>query len=615
MKLLIIIITTPCIFTICFIGQTSADVLHVPSDDYPTISDALADSFGGDQIIVAPGEYDEMITISWYIELIGAGTDKTTIRTIKISSSGAPPTVKGFTIDGQEKVPYGIDCESEATISDIAITNIKDTGINCRDKSPTISNVTITNAGGYGIYCRGGSPNISNVTITNTGKYGIYCESNSPNINTVTITNTGGGIYCRGSSPNISNVTITNVEGDGIQRAYGGSPIITNTIIKYSKGSGIAAHDSNYEGILKVRKCIITQNGKDGVYGASADLGTEEDPGGNEIFRNRAYNARGKFSAIGNWWGSDPPDEKLFRGGVVYKPWLTEPPISSFPTIEEVTPNFGSMEGGTFITITGSRFAAGAIVTVGSKSATEVSVDSETQITAITPAGTVGPADVTVTNPDGKSASKEAGFVYVAEGSGIYQINLTLTAGVNSFSLPLRPEEPITASKLAEDLKSTIVIRVQNGQFDAYVHDGKIGTDFPIEVGKGYIVNLLENRTYSLKGRPWGTEVPAAPTTPTTNTWAFVIAGRIDGPVPVGGYLCVTNRRTGESLVVPIPSVERAGSLLEKNELAGSLRSKLLSERTCSTGEFTAAFVDMSRRPVVAIGDEIIIQLIGMGGV
>ncbi|MFQ6043078.1 MAG: FlgD immunoglobulin-like domain containing protein, partial [Candidatus Poribacteria bacterium] len=129
---------------------------------------------------------------------------------------------------------------------------------------------------------------------------------------------------------------------------------------------------------------------------------------------------------------------------------------------------------------------------------------------------------------------------------------------------------------------------------------------------QGYIVNLMEATTFEITGKPWGEPVPAAPSarnrvfeknSVSIKPWAFVIAGQIEGTVPDGGRLRITNLRTGEKLVVPIPSVEQAASLLQ-NELAARF-----------TGEFTAAFVDMNRRPVIAEGDEIAIQLIGIGGV
>lgn len=150
-------------------------------------------------------------------------------------------------------------------------------------------------------------------------------------------------------------------------------------------------------------------------------------------------------------------------------------------------------------------------------------------------------------------------------------------------SLPLNPDTPYTASSLAAALKSTIVIQVKDGRFDAYVHADLVGTDFSIQMGKGYIVNLMEAKTFNITGKPWGEPVPAAPSISIpAEPWAFVIAGQINGTVLDSGRLRVTNLRTRESIVVSISP----------------------------SGEFTAALVDMSRKSVVAAGDEILTQII-----
>jgi len=82
------------------------------------------------------------------------------------------------------------------------------------------------------------------------------------------------------------------------------------------------------------------------------------------------------------------------------------------PTISGVQPTSGSTGGGTVVTITGTNFQAGATVKFGSIAASSVSVDSATSIVATAPAQAAGPASITVTNPDGQSATAN-GFTYV----------------------------------------------------------------------------------------------------------------------------------------------------------------------------------------------------------
>ncbi|MBU6280532.1 MAG: SUMF1/EgtB/PvdO family nonheme iron enzyme [Actinomycetales bacterium] len=81
------------------------------------------------------------------------------------------------------------------------------------------------------------------------------------------------------------------------------------------------------------------------------------------------------------------------------------------PSISSVTPNFGPTAGGTTITITGMALTDTSIVTVRGNSATSVIVVNDTTVTAVTPAGSVGAANVQVTTPGG-TATISGAFTY-----------------------------------------------------------------------------------------------------------------------------------------------------------------------------------------------------------
>ena len=83
------------------------------------------------------------------------------------------------------------------------------------------------------------------------------------------------------------------------------------------------------------------------------------------------------------------------------------------PTIILVAPILGSTLGGTALTVTGTGFAAGASLKVGGTAAVQVNVASAGVLTALTPAHVAGATDVTVTNPDGQSATLAGGFTFV----------------------------------------------------------------------------------------------------------------------------------------------------------------------------------------------------------
>lgn len=91
------------------------------------------------------------------------------------------------------------------------------------------------------------------------------------------------------------------------------------------------------------------------------------------------------------------------------------PPVA--PTVTAVSPNQGPATGGTSVMITGTGFCNGAGATsvkFGATSAVSYVVNSDTSITAISPAG-AGTVDVTVTTAGGTSATSAADkFTYVA---------------------------------------------------------------------------------------------------------------------------------------------------------------------------------------------------------
>ena len=81
------------------------------------------------------------------------------------------------------------------------------------------------------------------------------------------------------------------------------------------------------------------------------------------------------------------------------------------PSISSVTPNYGPTAGGTTITITGTALTDASAVTVRGNAATSVTVVNDTTVTAVTPAGSVGAANVQVTTLGG-TATISGAFTY-----------------------------------------------------------------------------------------------------------------------------------------------------------------------------------------------------------
>ncbi|HET6201916.1 MAG TPA: IPT/TIG domain-containing protein [Planctomycetota bacterium] len=93
-----------------------------------------------------------------------------------------------------------------------------------------------------------------------------------------------------------------------------------------------------------------------------------------------------------------------------------DPGRTNAPIIFGITPNFGSMVGGTAITISGLNYnsfgtAPSVSVSIAGSSATGLTVVSDTIINCVTPAGPSGPNPVTVSSAFGSDTLPE-GFIH-----------------------------------------------------------------------------------------------------------------------------------------------------------------------------------------------------------
>ncbi len=88
------------------------------------------------------------------------------------------------------------------------------------------------------------------------------------------------------------------------------------------------------------------------------------------------------------------------------------------PTLNAISPSAGSAAGGTTVTLTGTNLSTASTVSFGSTAATSFTVDSDTQITAVSPAGT-GTVQVTVTTVAG--TSNGVSYAYIPALASIFQ--------------------------------------------------------------------------------------------------------------------------------------------------------------------------------------------------
>ena len=85
------------------------------------------------------------------------------------------------------------------------------------------------------------------------------------------------------------------------------------------------------------------------------------------------------------------------------------------PAVTSLSRSAGPAAGGTTVVLTGTSFTAATAVRFGTTAAASFTVDSPTQITAVSPAGAAGTVDLSVTTAGGTSAAIAADrFTYIA---------------------------------------------------------------------------------------------------------------------------------------------------------------------------------------------------------
>lgn len=85
----------------------------------------------------------------------------------------------------------------------------------------------------------------------------------------------------------------------------------------------------------------------------------------------------------------------------------------AIPTLSSISPFYGPLEGGTTVVLTGTKLTGATQVSFDGTSASSFTVNSATQIAAVTPAGLVGASNVVVTTADGRATLSD-GFTYYA---------------------------------------------------------------------------------------------------------------------------------------------------------------------------------------------------------
>lgn len=495
----------------------------------------------------------------------------------------------GFTIsDGNANNPLGSSYIWE--VCGGGIYNGPDTGTKSGTWSPTIRNVAFinnhANAYGGGIYNLESTPSYNNIIVkNNSASYGGGIVNSG---STVTITNFiisdntssdwGGGLLSE-KSPNlpqpISTTTLTNgviknnaggTYGGGVEN-YGGSVITINnvTIAKNTATNG-GGYDCS-SATVTFNNCIIWGNtatsgeqiyndagtatlnyscydpaGVNGSITATnnnvtsnplfADLSTGDlrlysnspcADAGNDSYISESYDIRGTVSRKLNRTNASAVGT-VDMGA--YEHLFGSDPIA-VPAISGISPTSGAPTGGTSVVITGTSFTAATAVKFGSTNATGFTVNSDTQITATSPAGSAGTVDVTVTTAGGTSATISADqFTFV--GSPEMNIQGNSTSIADGDGTPSTADDTdFGQTMIGETITRTFTI--QNTGLSALTLSGTP------------IVAVSGSSAFTVKTQPSSSTVAASSST------TFVVQYTPDATGLVSAVISIANNDTDEN--------------------------------------------------------------------
>ncbi len=233
--------------------------------------------------------------------------------------------------------------------------------------SVTITGTGFTNATGVSF----GATPAATFTITNDNSITATAPAESAGTVDVTVTSAGGPSTTSAADQFtfVDAPTITNLDPNSGPLVGGGYTTITGT--NFIDVTGVSFGDQ------------VTSYLVDSPTSITAYI-----PGG-----ETADNVNVSVTTVAGTTPSSAASQYTYLNIVVPPP----------PAVTSVSPNTGSPSGGTVVTIAGTGFTGATDVSFGGTSATMLTVDSDTQITATAPAG-LGTVDVTVSGPNGASA-------------------------------------------------------------------------------------------------------------------------------------------------------------------------------------------------------------------
>ncbi len=264
------------------------------------------------------------------------------------------------------------------------------------------------------------------------------------------------------------------------------------------------------------------------------------------------------------------------------------------PSVTSLGTSSGPVAGGTSVVITGVSFSSATTVNFGATSAT-FTINSDTQITATSPAGAAGIVDVTVTNSNGTSTTSSADqFTYTAAAPTISNVTPSTGSTAGGTSVTITGTNFVSGTTVTIGGVSATGVSVTNSttltaNTPAYA-SGSLAKDVVVNNGSGS-ATLSNGFTYTA----------AAPTVSSINPTSGTTAGGTGFTLTGTGFVPGTTVTIGGVSATSI-SVTNATTLTGNTPAyaSGALAKDVVVNNGTSTATLTNGFTYTASAPTIS---------------